>query len=116
MIKPIYLIGLTATIGLAVITKPAPVSGDFDLPGLNRQVQRHQEVLDNHEARIDNLENDTKVLQYNTGTAPAPDPVIVPIVPQPAPEPEPTPVVEGSNHATSPTCVSPDGQPCPSKP
>lgn len=55
--------------------------GDWDLPGLNQQVQHVTEVTQNHEARITNLEN-----QANTPGQPTPTPVVVTkVVTEPAP-------------------------------
>lgn len=76
--KTVVVSGLSATllIGGAIAgayLAPKKAAADFDLPGLNQQVQ-------NHEARITNTENDVKVLQSNTSTAPAPSPVPVPVV------------------------------------
>lgn len=61
-------------------------------------IQHHEEVLDNHEARITNLESDTEVLQQNTNTPPAPA--------QPVPQvnPEPTPPPEESNEEERQAC------------
>lgn len=65
-----------------------------DDPTQIAQVVAHQgEVLDNHEARITNTENDVKDLQSNTNTPPSTTRVSVPTPSQPAPTPtsDPTP-------------------------
>lgn len=61
--------------------------GDWDLPGLNQQVQNLTEVSNNHEGRITNLEN-----QANSPTGqPTPTPVIVTkVVTAPAPTATPS--------------------------
>lgn len=69
---------ILAALGLAFI--PQVASSEFNLSGLNTQVQHQAQVLDNHEARITNLEKDTKVLQENTNTPPAPEHVEAPPV------------------------------------
>ncbi|GAC1606584.1 MAG: hypothetical protein NVS3B3_07090 [Aquirhabdus sp.] len=61
--------------------------GEWDLPGLNQQVQHVTEVTTNHEARINNLEN-----KVNTPAGqPTPTPQIVTqVVTQAAPTAAPT--------------------------
>jgi len=104
-------------IALAIVTsaltylliQPPVAQSTFDLPGLNQQVQHHEEVLQNHEARLNNLENDTKQIQTVTKIQPAPDPQPVPAVTTPEPEPQPQPEpVPGAN--THHSCVP---GPCP---
>jgi hypothetical protein len=63
---------------------------EFDLSGLNQQVQKHEEQLDNHDARIGNLEKDTEKVQQETGVKPAENKIVVPAVITPGPEPTPT--------------------------
>lgn len=93
-VKPVYLIGLALAGSVAAISSPA--QGDFDLPSLNTQVKHQAQVLDNHEARITNLEQDTKVIQVQTKVDPAPNPqpvpVVEPTVTVPSTEPEIQPV------------------------
>lgn len=78
-------------------------------PPIVTEVRHQGEVLDNHEARIGNLETDVADVQANTNTTPSPNKVSVPSVstpsvtvtadptptpPAPAPEAKPI-VVEG---------------------
>ncbi len=78
-----------------------------NVPPIVQEVTHQGEVLENHEARITNTENDVKDLQTNTQTAPSPTRVVVnevttppasqPLytepVTQPTPEPAPPVVV-----------------------
>lgn len=78
--------GAYATQGEAVTTDPVVIV----------QTLKHQgEVLDNHEARITNTENDVKDLQGHTATQPSPNNKVAPAVVTPAPpldtSPDPTP-------------------------
>jgi hypothetical protein len=45
-------------------------NGEWDLPGLQQQVQHNTEQLSNHEARIQNAEANVKQLQDNTSVTP----------------------------------------------
>lgn len=68
-----------------------------DEPPIVKEVERHGQILENHEGRITNAESDIKAVQENTGTAPAKDRVVVKEVPvsqpsEPSPAPEPQPV------------------------
>ena len=72
---------------LVVSLIPRSATGGFDLDGLNQQVQKQGEELDNHEARITNTEADVGELQKNTGTAPSTNRQSVPSVSTPAPAP-----------------------------
>lgn len=72
---------------LVVSLIPRSATGGFDLDGLNQQVQKQGEELDNHEARITNTENDVNDLQQKTGTAPSQNRQTVPSVTTPAPAP-----------------------------
>lgn len=87
------LIGSTILIGLSTatsfaLTSPMNLEAESDLPV---KVQKHQEQLDNHEARITNVEADVADLQTNTNTAPSVQRVEVPVPVAPVPTPEPTP-------------------------
>lgn len=113
MKKSIYIPLVIATLGCGIIltmSLQTETGAEFDLPGLNQQVQRQGEQIDNHEARITNNENDISDLQDNTSTPPRSSRVDVPSVttppaeplpasseteptPQPEPEPEPEPIV-----------------------
>lgn len=75
--------------------------GEWDLDGLNQQVQHVTEVTDNHEARISNVESkvDTPVDQ------PTPAPQAVPVVTTPTALP-PAPVVTPTPVPASPTVLS----------
>lgn len=90
--KIIYPILLVATMGAAFLTTPTITSGEFSLEGLNNQVQHQEQVLDNHEARINNLETDTKII-YQTTDVPVVQhqevPIVEPIPASPSPEPSP---------------------------
>lgn len=48
-----------------------PTAKADDVPPIVQEVTRHKEELDNHEARISNVESDVKDLQKNTSTAPS---------------------------------------------
>lgn len=81
------------------MVKPDKASTTETTP-LVQQVERQEEVLDNHEARITNVESDVSDLQTNTGTAPSIQRVEVPVVTtepvqslEPVAEPEPVTVV-----------------------
>lgn len=95
-VKPVYLVALALAGSVAALSNPQPANSDFDLPGLNNQVKHQAQVLDNHEARITNLEQDTKVIQVQTKVDPAPNPqpvpVVEPTVTVPSTEPEIQPV------------------------
>lgn len=54
---------------LGIMAVPKITSGEFDLQGLNKQVQTQQSTIDNHEGRIENLEKDTSKLK-ETAIAP----------------------------------------------
>lgn len=100
---------------LTYLLIPKGADSAFDMQGLNQQVQRHDETLDNHEARINNLENDTqaveKVVIEKVGPVEKPVPTPVPQVTTPAPEPQPEPA-PGPN--TARTCTPrPCGEPSP---
>lgn len=87
---------------------PHKSHADFDLPGLNQQVQ-------NHEARITNAESNIQQLQQSTNTPPAASPVPVPPPPSPSPsqpatstqpttqtvQPNPTPPAPTVDHTTT---------------
>lgn len=66
-----YGFALLVSGGLAIAVTPHQARGDFDLPGLNRQVQRQEEQLDNHESRLNNLEGDTRAIQTATNISPS---------------------------------------------
>ena len=55
----------------------APTTEATDEPPIVKEVERQGEVLENHEGRITNAENDVKALQDNTSTAPATERVVV---------------------------------------
>lgn len=77
---------LIATASGIAYSATRPISADSDLPLV---VQHQQQQLDNHEARITNVEGDVKDLQSNTNTKPSSDKVTVPSVsPAPAATPE----------------------------
>lgn len=80
-------VAAVSTVG-ALAIHADKTNADFDLPGLNQQVQ-------NHEARITNTEGDVKALQDNTKTQPSVVRVEVPVVTaQPVDnKPAPTPTV-----------------------
>lgn len=85
-IKPALIgLGVTVLVGAYSLANPKSTSADFDLAGLNQQVQQQQSELNNHEARITNLESNVGSIQQNTNTAPADSQVSVPTVP-----PQPT--------------------------
>ena len=85
----------------AIAVHPSITHGDFDLTGLNQQVQ-------NHEARLTNTENDVKDLQANTNTAPAADPVAVPVVTAKQADPAPAPVAQTApTTAPTPETIAP---------
>jgi len=80
--------------------------GEWDLPGLNQQVQHLTEVSTNHEARITNLESQVNtpagqptptpevVTRVITEAAPTATPTVAPqATPTPIPTPMPTPFV-----------------------
>lgn len=80
---------LIATASGIAYSATRPISADSDLP---LKVQHQQQELDNHEARITNVENDVKGLQTNTGTPASSDKQEVPVV-SPAPTPDQPKVV-----------------------
>jgi hypothetical protein len=53
--------------------------GEWDLPGLQKQVQHVTEQVNSNDARITKAESDIKQLQNNTNTAPASSPTAVPV-------------------------------------
>lgn len=121
--KLIKIAILPVIIGIGLIVGGAlnkPAKGEFDVPGLNTQVQNQQKELDNHEVRITNSEADIQQLQTHTETAPAPHQAVPAATPAPQPEPvptpSPTPSVEPAgppNHVDSTTCGDDQGsKPC----
>lgn len=100
-----YALAVTGLAAFTVVGWNNKVSSEFDLPALNQQVQHHEDVLNNHEARIENLENDTQAIQEQTGATPSPDRVVVPAVP---PQPEP-PQVQPSRSPAHSSCLP---EPC----
>lgn len=91
------LIGSTIVLALAGTTSynlTRPISADTDLP---LKVQQQGEVLDNHEARITNTENDVKDLQSNTNTPPSSTRFVAPTPSNPpALQPESTQPVQSN--------------------
>lgn len=93
--KIIYPLLLVTTISTAILTKPAITSGEFNIEGLNKQVQQQAQVLDNHETRIENLEADVQTIYIETKIPvaehkeiPTAQPVYQePSLPEPSPEP-----------------------------
>lgn len=86
------IITLTGIGAVSALTSSNSTSATEETP-LVKDVRHQGEVLDNHEARITNNENDVSELQKNTGTAPSTTRVEIP-VPSPYPgteQPEPTP-------------------------
>ena len=80
-------------------------------PPIVTEVERHAEVLDNHEDRITNVEKDVSAVQESTGTAPSTDRVEVREVRVPAPS-ESTPPTPTPSPAPTPS-PSPAPQPAP---
>ena len=102
---------------LVVSLIPRSATGGFDLDGLNQQVQKQGEELDNHEARITNTENDVKDIQQNTGTAPSTNrqtvpsvstPAATPSTASPSPAPAPAPAERTFVYLGHPTQVDRD--------
>lgn len=93
-----------ATATSFALTQPVTTGAD-DVPPLVQTVQRHDEQLANHEARITNTENDVKDLQGNTNTPPSTQrvevPIVVtekaPVVSEPQAEPTPAEPVKVTN-------------------
>ncbi len=80
-----YILKIVGWIIIAsVIVLIGVADAGFDLTTLNAQVQHHEAILDNHEARITNNEKDIQVLQDTNHTAPALDRVVVKEVAEPA--------------------------------
>jgi hypothetical protein len=97
-----YLATIVSAIALSTIAVGATQynkSGASDEPPIIQEVKHQGEVLDNHETRITNTENDVKDLQDKTSTPPSinnkPAPAVV--TPSPAvvapPTPTPAPVI-----------------------
>lgn len=97
--KKKILLGLAVlgTIGTLVGVYVAP-SWASDEPPIVQEVRHQGEVLDNHEDRITNNEEDIKDLQSNTNTPPSTNKVIVRevVTPKPEPQPQPDPVTVSS--------------------
>lgn len=104
-----YLIGLLAIPSFLIGMSLSPVKAEPELQDATTQTgiintilehNNHQDqVLDNHEARLNNNERDISELQDNTNTSPSTQRVEVPVVverndpdPEPLPEPEPHPI------------------------
>lgn len=97
IISSIVLITLATATSFA-LTSPTELGAESDLPV---KVQHQQEQLDNHEARLTNLEADVSDLQDRTNTPPSVQRVEVPIVnntslAEPTPEPKPVVVVSSN--------------------
>lgn len=69
------------------LTKPSSIKAD-EQPPIVTQVNRHEEQLANHEARITNTENDVSDIQKSTGTQPSSNRTPVPpVTTQPTSQP-----------------------------
>lgn len=77
-------------IGVAALQNPESTTA-VDSP-IAQEVDRQGQVLNNHEGRITNTENDVKDLQSNTGTPPSVTRVEVPAQPPSAPAPIQPPI------------------------
>lgn len=82
----LILAGLGGVLAIA-----APTSGEFDLSGLNDQVQEHEVRIDDLETKTTETEalvvrHEAAITQLQTAPAPAP-------APAPTPTPPPAPVV-----------------------
>ena len=72
-------------IALGLLLVPASTAGEFDLQSLNDQVQNHEARIGDLENRADNTETqvaqntaDIQLIQQQTGTSPAPSPSAAP--------------------------------------
>jgi hypothetical protein len=99
--------GITLLSGLIIGGMTLNKSKATDIPPLVTEVQHQGEVLNNHETRIKNTENDVKDLQSKTSTPPSTNnstptqvitqspsqPIYTSPTPTPTPDPTPAPIV-----------------------
>lgn len=78
LLAGVIILGTTGSIVMGLTNQPKTKADN--LPPIVTEVDHQGDQLKNHEARIANLEGDTKALQSNTNTAPTSNTVTVPTV------------------------------------
>lgn len=106
-------IALTTLVTGVVYANLNPIEATVESP-IIQEVKHQGEVIDNHEARLTNVEKDIDKLQQNTNTPPASNKVSVPAVVTPPPEQpieEPTQVEQKPDPVTVVSYTQiPDGE------